>query len=59
MTTLKDAIKAIESFRNIPKEETSIADDLLGKYKGIIPNGKTSTETIREMRNNLYGKINP
>lgn len=57
MTTLKDAIEAIKSIKISPSKKTKIADELLGKYKGIIPKGKTSTEFIKELRNTLYGKI--
>ncbi len=58
MTTLKEAIKAIRAIEVIPTKKTiKIADELLGRYKGIIPKNKTSSEFIRELRNSLYGKI--
>jgi len=58
MTTLKEAIEAIRSIKTIPiSKRTSVANELLGKYKGIIPKDKTSTEFIRSLRNSLYGKI--
>ena len=60
MTTLKEAIEAIKSIRTISisnSKRLGIANELLGKYKGIIPRGKTSTEFIRSLRNSLYGKI--
>ncbi|MBU0694189.1 MAG: hypothetical protein KKC11_05915 [Candidatus Omnitrophica bacterium] len=58
MTTLKEAIEVIRSIE-IEKSnlKTDIADELLGKYKGIIPKEKTSTEFIKELRGTLYGKI--
>ena len=56
MTTIKDAIKAIEALRKTSHKKKSIADKLLGKYKGIVPKGKTSTEFIHELRNSLYDK---
>ncbi|MBU0897037.1 MAG: hypothetical protein KKB76_05405 [Candidatus Omnitrophica bacterium] len=57
MTTLKEAIEVIRSIE-IEKSnlKTDIADELLGKYKGIIPKEKTSTEFIKELRGTLYGK---
>jgi len=58
MTTLQEAIKVINQNRIfIPKKKKGLAQQLLGKFKGIIPEGKTSTEFIRKMRNSLYGKI--
>ena len=60
MTTLKEAIEAIESIRiRIIPHKKSIADELLGKYKGIIPQNKTSGEYLRELRDTLYGKVRP
>lgn len=57
-TTLKEMLKAVEGFKINPRaHKKSIADELLGKYKGIIPKGKTSTQFIKEMRSTLYGKI--
>ena len=58
MSTLQQAIQALQSVRIKPKStKTSIADKLLGKFKGIIPQGKTSTQLIKELRGSLYGKI--
>ena len=58
MTTIRDAITAIESI-NISRKKsrkTAIADKLLGKYKGIVPKNKSSTEYIRQLRTSLYDK---
>lgn len=56
-STLKDVINAIKDVEEArPKIKRKLADELLGKYKGIIPKGKTSTEFIRKLRNSLYGK---
>lgn len=57
-TTLKEAIEAIE-FLRVKKypNKFNIADKWLGKFKGIIPKGKTSTQYIKELRSTLYGKI--
>ena len=59
MTTLQQAIEAIKTIKIHHKshKKTSIADELLGKYKGIIPKGKTSTQFVRELRDSSYGKF--
>lgn len=56
MTTLKEAIAAIRSFKVKPSKykKTNIADELLGKYKGVIPENKISSEFLRSLRNSLY-----
>ncbi|MBI3254574.1 MAG: hypothetical protein HYZ55_01490 [Nitrosarchaeum sp.] len=60
MATLQEAIEAIEIRKTRPKfQKRRIADKLLGKFKGIIPRGKTSTQFIKELRSSLYGKTNP
>lgn len=59
MSTLQEAIEAVESIKLRTKSrKISIADKLLGKFKGIIPEGKTSTQFIKELRKSLYGKTN-
>jgi predicted DNA-binding protein len=53
--------KDIISKRNLGKivvpRKRSAMRGLLGKAKGIIPKGKSSTEYVRELRSTLYGKI--
>lgn len=56
-TTLKDAINSIKAFSSITKLKKKTSDELLGKYEGIIPKGKTSTEFLRELRGTLFSKI--
>jgi len=57
MTTIQEAIKVIrENKISIPKKKKGLARQLLGKFKGIIPKDKTSTEFIQEIRTSLYGK---
>ena len=56
-STLKDAIKSIKSLSAPSKSEKKICDELLGKYEGIIPPEKTSTEFIKEFRKTMYGKV--
>lgn len=57
-STLKEAIEAIE-FLRVKKysPKLNIADKWLGKFKGIVPKRKTSTQYIKELRSTLYGKI--
>lgn len=57
-STLQEAFDAIETVgkRKVSKKR-NIADRLLGRFKGIMPEGKRSTEYVRELRGNLYGKI--
>lgn len=59
MNTLREAIKVIKCVRiGIgDSKRLNIADELLGKYKNILPKGKTSTQFIKEMRNTFYGKV--
>ena len=59
MTTLQYAIATIETIKShkTPRKKTSIARKLLGKFKGVIPAGKTSTQFIRELRDSSYGKF--
>lgn len=58
MTTVQEAIKVIKrNNASIPKNKRGLSRQLLGKFKGIIPEGETSAEIIREMRNSLYGKV--
>ena len=58
MTTIQEAIKVIQENRiSVPKRKRGISRELLGKFKGIIPESKTSSEFIREIRNSLYGKV--
>lgn len=57
-STLNAVINAVRSVEvSSSKKKTGIADALLGKYRGVIPGDKSSTEFIRELREGLYGKI--
>jgi hypothetical protein len=62
----KDIIKNIEGGRYIYKKGIGIiripdkrasVKGLLGKAKGIIPKGRSSSEFIRELRASSYGKF--
>ena len=59
MTTLQSAIRAVQAITaQKPSKNTSkIADRLLGKFKGVLPKGRSSSEIIRDLRNSSYGKI--
>lgn len=57
-STLKDALNSIKSLSKRPsRSRKKISDELLGKYEGVLPKGKTSTEFIKELRGSLYGKV--
>jgi hypothetical protein len=56
-STLKEAMKLLQTAQAPRKSKGKVADGLLGKYEGIIPQGKTSTEYVRELRAPRYGKI--
>jgi hypothetical protein len=56
-STLKEAIDSLRALQRQPEMARKVSDELLGKYKGIIPTGKTSTEFIRELRGSLFGKV--
>ncbi|MCK4325267.1 hypothetical protein KAU86_01625 [bacterium] len=58
-STLQEAVQALKTIKVKPciPRKKKVADELLGKFKGIIPGGKTSTQFIKELRASLYGKI--
>ncbi len=56
-TTLRDAINSIKALSSTAKLKKKASDELLGKYEGIIPKGKTSTEFLRDLRKTLFNKI--
>ena len=56
-TTLKDAINSIKAVSGTAKLKKKTSDALLGKYEGIIPKEKTSTEFLRDIRKTLFNKI--
>ena len=58
MTTLKEALESLKFIQKTQsKSKENIAEALLGKYRGVIPGGKTSTQWIKQTKNKLYGKI--
>jgi len=56
-STLKEAVNSLKILKKPAKLKGKVSDELLGKYSGIIPKGKTSTEFIRELRSSSFGKM--
>jgi len=56
-STLKEAFNSLKTLQKPPKSKEKVSTKLLGKYAGIIPKEKTSTEFIRETRGSLFGKV--
>jgi len=56
-STLKEAINSLKILKKPTKLRGKVSDELLEKYSGIIPKGKTSTESIRELRGLAFGKM--
>lgn len=56
LSTLKQALKSLNSTQpQTPRP--NVADGLLGKYSGILPEGRSSAEFVRELRDSRYGKV--
>lgn len=53
-STLKEAINSLKTLQKPSKPKGKVSDELLGKYTGVIPKGKTSTKFIRELRATRY-----
>jgi len=56
-STLKEALNSLKILQKSPKRKGKISDELLGKYSGVIPKGKSSSEFIRELRSSAFGKM--
>lgn len=56
LPTLKDATKTLKLTQTRRKPKKSIANNLLGKYEGIIPPGATSSQVVRDARLSRSGK---
>lgn len=57
--SIKDIIKIIENFGyeiRPTKKAKNVADELLGKFEGAMPKGKTSTALLKKLRARGYGK---
>lgn len=57
ISTLKEALSFLKTMKPAAKSKGSLSDSLLGKYAGIVPEGKTSSEFVREQRSTSYGKV--
>ncbi len=53
---LEKLIKAIENIETKAKIGKNFADKWLGAFEGVIPEGMTSTEYIKKLRESCYGK---
>lgn len=54
-STLQQAIEVLRPVK-VVKCPSFIVNKLLGSFRGITPADKTSTQFIRELRQDLYGK---
>ncbi len=53
---LEKLIKALENIETGTKRERNFADKWLGAFEDAIPEGLTSTEYIKKLRESSYGK---
>ncbi len=53
---LERALRAIKGIESETGSKGKIARKWLGAFKGAIPEGTTSTEYLRKMRESGYGK---
>jgi hypothetical protein len=52
---LKEATKLLEFIKGMtPEVEEGIVERMVGKFKGIIPEGKRSEEYLKELREGEY-----
>lgn len=53
---LERIMKAVKSIKiEVPEERT--AEKWLGAFEGVVPEGMTSTEYIKKLRESCYGKF--
>ncbi len=53
---LEKLVRALESIETKAKADKNFADKWLGAFEGVIPEGITSTEYIKKLRETCYGK---
>ena len=53
---LERILKAVESIE-IKEKEERIAEKWLGAFEGVVPEGMTSAEYIKKLRESCYGKF--
>jgi hypothetical protein len=52
---LKEATKLLEFIKGMtPEVEAGIVERMVGKFKGIIPEGKRSEDYLKELREEEY-----
>ncbi len=52
---VKEASKLLEFVKGItPEVEGEIVENMVGKFKGIVPEGKSSVEYLKECREKEY-----
>ena len=52
---LKEASKLMEFIKGMtPEVEEGIVEKMVGKFKGIVPVGKSSVEYLKELREKGY-----
>lgn len=56
-STLKEAMRFLKPAQTSREPKGTISDALLGRYAGIVPEGKSSTQFVREQRASAYGKV--
>jgi len=62
---VKELVKLVENFgykvsypetKGMKRKKASLVDELLGAFEGAVPEDKTSTEYLKELRATGYGK---
>jgi len=58
---LQELVEFIESFgykvnTPITRKKASVVDALLGAFEGALPEGRSSTEYLKELRESGYGR---
>jgi hypothetical protein len=52
---LKEATKLLEFIKGMtPEVEEGIVDRMVGKFKGLVPEGKRSEDYLKELREKEY-----
>jgi len=52
---IKEASKLLEFVKGMtPEVEEGIVEKMVGKFKGIVPEGKSSVEYLKELREKEY-----
>jgi Mg2+/Co2+ transporter CorC len=55
VVNLKEATKLLEFIKGMtPEVEAGIVERMVGKFKGVVPEGKRSEEYLKELREEEY-----